>query len=705
MKKAFLLFLLLISFFTIKIAAQQAGSLDTTFGVGGKVLLNVPGGSSAIALQADGKIVVAGAHLVGRLNTDGSLDTSFNHVGWDTISAVDFSDVAIQSDGKIVAVGTGAARFMVDGSLDTTFGVGGIANFNYCGVPKFVIQPNGKLIILNKTTTTCEGGFFLTRLNSNGAVDLFFGTSGYVSTIPFGNEDCSAGYDLLLQSDGKIIVVGYFLDCPPGTNIVWGAPAILRYNDNGHLDTTFGQGGLIGASALQWMEIPQYNFVALTSSGNLALSYLSTWGAYWSLEVVTFFDNGLPDDYGNAVLDTTMYPQDLAAQSDKKIVAVCIPFNRSDFGLIRCHNGLDSSFGTGGIVITDFGSNSEQANSLVIQPDGKIVVVGYSGSNLALARYLNCGGTYSTSSPCNATCNGSISIATTFGVSPFNYLWSTGETSSTIDSLCAGTYSVTMSDSNGCISNYNITLSVPNATAQSSPTLCYGTCSGTATATLSGGTLPFTYLWSNGDTTDTSFNLCGGIHSVIIEDAHQCTDSVNVTVNEAAPISVTTFARHNPTCIGCSDGYFVLNISGGVLPYTITWLPPNGNLVGHSFLNLPAAAYTFTFTDALGCTVSYNDTLTDQPDWIRNAISENWFEISPNPAHDQFTISLPTGQAGTLKFTVATLEINNVLGEKVYTAQLANRESCIVHRALPSGIYFVKVQTEQGSAVKKLIIQ
>jgi uncharacterized delta-60 repeat protein len=248
------------------------GTLDTTFGVGGKQITDVSASGNdearGVALQADGKIVVVGwggspnARLeVVRYNVNGSLDTSFNTTG-KVITDVDFLvnggdtqytvskafDVSIQTDQKIVVTGWNhggspqltLVRYNPDGSLDTSFGTNGITAHqieNGAFASAMTIQIDGKILVTGRCNMSSGNSnqFLLARYTSDGDLDTTFDTDGIVTTT-FGSIDDRA-QALALQRDGKIVVVGYSND---GSHKHF---ALARYGTDGSLDATFGAGG------------------------------------------------------------------------------------------------------------------------------------------------------------------------------------------------------------------------------------------------------------------------------------------------------------------------------------------------------------------------------------------------------------------------------------------------------------------------------
>jgi uncharacterized delta-60 repeat protein len=351
------------------------GSLDTSFGIDGVVLTDFNKSTDmafAIALQADGMIVVAGSastpnlaytFAVARYTPIGELDQSFGAAGKVTVFfnkifeggkslrplvASMIRDVAIQSDGKIVLAGFadnnfGLARLSADGSLDLNFGAGGKTILSFGGrkdgsaaysVATQIVDSEERIVAAGLASTyQTVSDFALTRLRSDGTPDLTFGSQGKVITALSRGED--QVNDLVIDASNRIVAAGR-----TGQNY-----AIARYNVDGSLDRTFDRDG----------------------------------------EVTTDFFGF--DDWGNSV----------AIQPDGKIVVAgwASPhFSSPNFGLARYNSdgSLDNSFGANGKLITDFSGQSALANALVLQPDSKVVLLGTTFTNVAssfaLARYL-----------------------------------------------------------------------------------------------------------------------------------------------------------------------------------------------------------------------------------------------------------------------------------------------------------------------------
>jgi len=426
-------------FISPQVAQAAAGDLDPTFGVGGMLMTDINRSTdiaNAVAVQADGKLVVVGQaykhndysgedFVVTRYNTDGTLDTTFGRGGkvrtdFPGLAAVP-SAVVIQPDGKIVVAGgafplfTFAGNFEVvrynsNGSLDTSFGNGGIVTTTFPeGSYAFdvALQPDGKIIAAGTVFVdfipgeSSDTDFALARYNPDGTPDATFGNGGQVSTDFLGLEDDA--FSVLIQPDGKIVAVGSANN--PATYYDFAA---VRYLSNGTIDTTFGVAGKVQT------DFGDQNFdrarsAVLQPNGSIVAAgfAISQNGGVQNFAVARYTSNGILDttfsgdgktqiDFGNCCQSATK----LLLQSDGKIIAVGGSNGESgedDFLLARLspRGSLDNTFGVGGQVRTSFGDLNGGANGAALQSDGKIVAVGFQATfsnqwaNFALARYLS----------------------------------------------------------------------------------------------------------------------------------------------------------------------------------------------------------------------------------------------------------------------------------------------------------------------------
>ncbi len=407
--------------------APSTGALDASFDADGKVTTAIgPGSSSlafAMALQPDGKIVVAGGFNVAsggsqdyefalaRYNSNGSLDTAFDADGkvTTTFSASnDFAEgVAVQSDGKIVAAGVASngsdndfalARYNANGSLDTSFSADGKVltafSANNDGAKAVAVQSDGKIVVVGGGHNGSDNDFALARYNANGSLDTSFSADGKVLTDFSGGHDVAQ--DVVVLPGGKIVVAGQSHN---GSVTVF---ALARYNANGSLDTSFDTDGkvttIIDSGENNGMA------VAVQSDGKIVVAgrvfqgsgnndiALARYNANGSLDTSFDADGKVSTDFGSGKNEEA---RDVAVQSDGKIVVAGWAYNgnNNDFMLARynANGSLDTSFDTDGKVTTAIGSGDDRGYAMAVQSDGKIVVAGWGARDrlyeFALARY------------------------------------------------------------------------------------------------------------------------------------------------------------------------------------------------------------------------------------------------------------------------------------------------------------------------------
>lgn len=412
-----LIALLLCFHVTIVFAAD--GGLDQTFGSGGQVITQLSpeptSNINAIKVQADGKLIAAGDisnnfaadFAIARYHPDGSLDSSFGIGGVATTDFLGQQDtalgVAIQSDGKIVAAGYASssdahfnfalARYNIDGGLDATFGSGGKVTTDFFSnddeAIAIAVLSDGRIVVVGLASDTSGvSDFAIARYNVNGSLDTSFGANGTVTTDFSGSHDVAMS--LAIQSDGKVVTAG------SSVNAFEYDFALIRYNIDGSLDPAFGIGGKVitdfsgtNDEALGVAIQADNKIVAVggspspTTENDFVLARYNTDGSLDS----TF---GVGGQVGTDFLGGYDRATAVAIQTDQRIVVTGTASQNasSSFGVARYEsNGtLDTNFGNGGRVTTDF-STPAAANCLVIQSDNKIVAAGSAGGNFALARY------------------------------------------------------------------------------------------------------------------------------------------------------------------------------------------------------------------------------------------------------------------------------------------------------------------------------
>lgn len=249
-------------------------------------------------------------------------------------------------------------------------------------------------------------------------------------------------------------------------------------------------------------------------------------------------------------------------------------------------------------------------------------------------------GVSSTNASCGATNGSATATVTGGGRAPFTYKWSTNATTSTITGIGAGSYSVTVTDANGCANTGSTTVNAAgNLTVNVTGTnAACGIANGTATATPTSGAAPFTYKWSTGASTQSITLLSEGTYSVTVTDATGCTAIGSATITTGTSINVAIDAK-NVTCNGLTDGQATAMVSGGSTPYTYRW--SNGGNVA-VIANIGAGSYTVTVTDATGCSGVQTAAIT-QPSAI--SITPNVTSTSCGSSNGTASVTVSGGSA------------------------------------------------------------
>jgi uncharacterized delta-60 repeat protein len=330
----------------------------------------------------------------------GQLDPTYGLGGKVTTRAFGVSgDAAVQVDGKVVIAGDNVSRLKLNGDFDPNFGTGGTVGAGLF-TNALVIQPNGKIVLTGWKTISGISSFAITRLNGNGSTDSQFG-GGTVVTIrflPFNSNDRIQ--DVALQPDGKIVVAGEV-----DSNRLF---AIARFNEDGSLDTTFGNGGKVTVD----MGLHYENAEAVVIQPNLKIVVAGTVAESIDPHANNNFgllrlnsDGQLDETFGvDGIVYTDLagdydFANTLAIQPDGKLIAAGYAYRvdaqRAHFALVRYYpdGSLDAGFGDTGIALTDF-SNGAALRDIVLQSDGRIIAAGHgnvlnpqSGNDFVVIRY------------------------------------------------------------------------------------------------------------------------------------------------------------------------------------------------------------------------------------------------------------------------------------------------------------------------------
>lgn len=399
------------------------GALDTNFN-GTGILIQDAGSREAeafgTAVQPDGKIVVAGKCDLGiesavalcRFDASGELDPSFG-VGGKVVciigeEASEADAVAIQPDGKIIVAGYAidqlnraeimVARFLPTGILDPLFGTNGIVltlvGTNYSSASAIAVQADGKILIGGSSKPGADTDFTVLRYTTNGVLDTSWNGTGKVFTGIGPSDD--GLYSIKVQADGKVIAAGGSQFPSPQYKIT-----MVRYNTNGTLDSSFGTFGRVAISVGSG-TVDIATAMTLQSDGRIVLAGLTAPTGLTDADIVVLRCNS------NGTLDATFdgdgkattliglafdYAIGVALQSDNKILAACRTQIGSyyKFGAARflSNGSLDADYGFSGVTYFDFGTSAdEQLNAMALDTNGRAVMVGRAGDLFGILRVL-----------------------------------------------------------------------------------------------------------------------------------------------------------------------------------------------------------------------------------------------------------------------------------------------------------------------------
>ncbi|MFH1320705.1 MAG: T9SS type A sorting domain-containing protein [Bacteroidota bacterium] len=214
---------------------------------------------------------------------------------------------------------------------------------------------------------------------------------------------------------------------------------------------------------------------------------------------------------------------------------------------------------------------------------------------------------------CNGDCDGNATITVNGGRTPYIYSWSNGDTTTTIDNLCADTFIVTVIDADSCTIIDTVIITEPDVLIaqiiDSTDALCNSVCDGRAIVSVTGGTTPYYYLWSNGETDSTDTVLCDGTHSVTVTDTNGCIASDSVIINEPVLLISEMTDSTDALCAGACNGTATVFGSGGTQPYTYLWTNGDTTFLADSLC--AGQLYIVTLTDTNGCTTVSSVTISE----------------------------------------------------------------------------------------------
>jgi len=576
------------------------------------------------------------------------------------------------SDGQTNATATG----LTGGSYDIT-----VTDDNGCtvfGNVSVIQQPGQNISISSSSDVTCNGG------NDGQATVSISG-----GTTPFTTAWSSGGSGLTetgLSAGNYTVTVTDVNGCTDTTSVTIVEPSLLSVtvndfylNCNGDCSASFSANVTGGTTPYNY----QWDDASLTTTQNLDNQCAGTYNV-----TVT-------DDHGCTATDNA---------NAIEPPAITITDNVTSSTCGNNDGAIDITVSGGTPPYTYLWNNGATTEDLTNIYAGNycVTVTDIKGCTMTGCYIVNDAGspTASISSQNNVDCynngNGTATVSATGGVTPYTYLWSDGQNTTTATNLSGGVYNVIVSDNNGCNSTAYVTITEPtylNYNLSVVNNLCNGDCSGIATSTPFGGTPPYTYQWVGGGSTPNSSadsNLCAGTYSLIITDANSCdTINNNIVVTEPPFLSLTQISG-DVSCDGMSDGWAQVIVSGGVMPYIYQWDANANNQTTQTATNLSAGTYTVTVTDGNGCEQTITSTIHSPNSMVFNNVTSQ--NLTCYLSNDGQITSGATG--GTPPYTYSWA--NNISGTWSSTQQnLTNLES---------GTYYLTITDNNGCFIDTSII-
>lgn len=509
-----------------------------------------------------------------------------------------------------------------------------ITDANNCTTDtNFIItQPDSIGISHIDTMVTCYG-------DSNGAIDIIVSGGSLPYSYSWSNGDTTQDITNI-PAETYIITITDGDDCNNSDTIIITQPDSINVAYNASMESCYGlNDGAIDLSPTGGSQPYTYSWSHGPTSEDLS-------GLAPSIYSVTVSDTNNCNGYNTI----TITQADSISIEISSTMVNCKDGNDGAID-ITMHGGTlpftylwdsghttedISNIAAGTYSITATDSNGCIIDSLAVVTEPDSLLLSYTDT------MESCYGSY----------DGAIDITPGGGILPYIYMWDNGDTTQDLSEITAGDYTVTVTDFNSCTLEQQFTITSPTKILighSSTMVNCYGGNEGEIDITVIGGSPPFSYSWDTGDTTEDISNLIAGVYTISVTDTNNCIYEYSDTITEPDSIII----NHSDTMVSCyngSDGKIVLNVSGGVSPYTYTW---EHGPATQSISNLSTGSYLVTVKDKNKCSIISDTILISQPDSLVINVIKNNDVTCIGDADGKLTV-IPTG--GTFPFTYS---INN----------------------------------------------
>ncbi len=663
--------------------------------------------NSTISFQASNILnAVAGTHIIRVKDSEGCIAQS-NVTIDEPANSLTFNYVANQitcqgdDNGTITVTPTGGwGGYQYSKDNGSTYQASNVFTSLFPGQYQIRVKDSGDCetvkqeVIISEPTTVLSLSISKVEVTCKGADDGTINLSGLGG---WGGYNYSIDNGLNFQSSGN------FSGLIPDTYLV-------KVRDTEGCETT-SQSVIISEPATNLsFSFEQLN-VSCKNSGDGSITVTATggWGDYEyskdggsTYQLTNIFSSLVPATYNVKVKDSN------GCETIAQTVTITEPDVLTASSVaqgVTCNGGSDGS-----IVITATGGTSPYEYSLngsLYQSDNSftglvagtysIVVKDANGCTTSFSKTVGTpspiAGSISLISPisCNGDSDGALSVSASGGSGTLTYLWSTGASTSAISGLSANNYSVTITDQNNCFKVLNYVLNEPGlltiVTESVKDVSCNGGSDAAIDVSITGGTLPYFYSWSEGSTSQDLTGLAVNDYTLSVTDNRGCKTLQTFSISEPEPLDATIQLAKNISCFEGNDGQIVLEAAGGITPYEFS-KDGGASWQSETFVNLTANAYTFDVRDANGCTQSISTILTE-PTSITIAINNVQNTTCGNPIGG--AESVVTGGVAPYQYSW-----KNASNTEVSTASsMAN---------VYSGIYTIYITDDNGCTKSEVVV-
>ncbi|MFT6166245.1 MAG: gliding motility-associated-like protein [Vicingaceae bacterium] len=540
-----------------------------------------------------------------------------------------------------------------------------VTDFNNCTSTSSVIIVEPTIFtsaIGTSTNVSCNGG-----VDGTAAVTASGGTTPYSYSWPSGDTTAN---DSGLTAGTYVVTITDFNNCTSTDTIIITEPDILTSTISAFTAVSCNGGANGAATVTASGGTAPYSY-AWPSGTPTATETVLSQGTY--MVTVTDFKNCTstssviitePNVLTSAIATSTNVSCNGGADGTATVTASggTTPYSYSWPSGDTTATDTTLTQGTYVVTVTDF-NNCTSTDTIIITEPSLLTSTISSFNGIS----------------CNGSSDGTATVTASGGTAPYSYAWPSGTPTATETGLDQGTYVVTVTDFKNCTSTSSINITEPNvltsAIGTSTNVSCNGGADGIATVTASGGTTPYSYSWSSGDTTATDSGLTQGTYIVTVTDFNNCTSTDTITITEPNILTATISASTNVSCNGGSNGAATVTASGGTVPYTYAW--PSGTPTANE-AGLSQGTYVVTVTDFNNCT-STATVLITQPDSLTIAAANNPVSC----------FGLADGQ----------LSVTPIGGTSPYTFNWSNNVTDSINSGLVIGNYQVTITDSNGCSI------